>query len=315
MKKKFKFLLALCLLFSLTGCQLAQPEAVGPAQDEFIGFHIVPEKLGEVSEDGFQRIGDNDRSQWVEYGSEEMELDGLGMVSFPRQILVGVYNEADRRYEFPGKEGFNCFVAVERNEDGERYINGYTDMTETSLHLKSTDEGEENILKATLYMDTVVAEREEDYDTILTAYRVYQMPDGTIYLDGTGNSYAGGGFTVSERAEHTTTVNGKSTKRILDIEFSIKDANRLETVEILWFDGGDGVLFVEDLPLETLTGEVELTPPAGTAWALVRTRDEDGNVVRAVMEPDYTGWAAHDLIVLDDLGIGQKVWLRWEVNT
>ena len=312
--KKFKFALLACLLLTLTGCQLAQPEKVGPETDEFIGFHIVPEKLGEITEEGFQQIGDNDRSQWVEYGAEEMELDGLGTVSFPRQILVGVYNEADRRYEFPGKEGFNCFVAIERSEDGERYINGYTDMTETNLHLKSTDEGEETILKTALYMGTVAEGRAEDYDSVLTAYRVYQMADGTVYLDGTGNSYAGGGFTINERSEYKTTVNGESTSRVLDIEFSIKDAQRLEQAEVIWYSGEGEVLHRELLPLNTLESEMMLTPPDGAVWALVQETDEQGNVKRAVMEPDYSGWAGYDLIVLNELGIGEKVWLRWEAG-
>ena len=46
--------LMIALLLDFTGCQLAQPEKVGPETDAFIGFHIVPEKLGLVDEEGFQ---------------------------------------------------------------------------------------------------------------------------------------------------------------------------------------------------------------------------------------------------------------------
>ena len=34
--------LMIALLLDFTGCQLAQPEKVGPETDAFIGFHIVP---------------------------------------------------------------------------------------------------------------------------------------------------------------------------------------------------------------------------------------------------------------------------------
>lgn len=298
------------LLFGFTGCQLAQPEKVGPETDAFIGFHIVPEKLGLVNEDGFQQIGNDDRSNWVEYGTENLELDGFGTVAFPRQILIGTYNEETRRYDFPGKEGYNCFLSTYTGEDGEHYINGYTDMTETSLNRKIMDDGEENILKAALYTGTV--KEAEDYDYILTAYRVFQMEDGTVYIDGTGNSYGGAGFTINERMEYTATINGESTKQVLDIEFSLKDAERLARVDVIWFGEEDEVLLREQLPLGELEGEYKLTPPAGAAWAMIRETDERGGVRRTASTPDYSGNAAHKLIQLDETGVGHAVWLRWE---
>ena len=176
MKKILKFgaaALMVCLLLDFTGCQLARPEKVGPETDEFIGFHIVPERVGEMVEENgemFQQIGDNDRSAWVEYGVEDMKLEGLGTVAFPRQILIGTYNEDTHRYDFPGKEGYNCFLASYTDETGTNYLNGYSDMTDCNLHRKYTDEGEENILKTALYTGTV--KTGEDYDYILTAYRV-----------------------------------------------------------------------------------------------------------------------------------------------
>ena len=302
--------LMIALLLDFTGCQLAQPEKVGPETDAFIGFHLVPEKLGLVDEDGFQQIGDNDRSHWIKYGEEMVQIGGLGEVAFPREILVGTYNEETRRYDFPGKEGYNCFLATYTGEDGERYINGYTDMTETALETKVTDEGTENILKAALYTGTV--EEEEDYDYILTAYRVFQMKDGTVYIDGTGNSYGGAGFTINEQTEYTTTINGESTKQVLDIEFSLKDAGRLEQVEITWFGEEDELLLQEQLPLEELEEEYKLNPPAGAAWAMIRETGEDGSVKRTASTPDYSGNATHKLIQLDEIGVGRAVWLRWE---
>lgn len=314
MKKFLKYgaaALVLCLLFDVTGCQLAKPEQSAPDSDAFIGFHLVPEKLGPVDENGMQQIGDSDRTHWVEYGTEDLELEGFGTVAFPRQILIGTYNEQTRRYDFPGKEGYNCFLAIYTGEDGEHYINGYTDMTETSLDRKITDEGEENSLKAALYTNTM-AEGEEFYDYILTAYRVFQMADGTVYLDGTGNSYGGAGFTINERLENTMNLNGEITKQVLDIEFSLKEAMPLEQVEVTWFGEEDEILTQEVLPLAELEGEYTLTPPEGAAWAMIRETGEDGTVKRTASTPDYNGYGSHKLILLDEKGLGHAVWLRWE---
>lgn len=305
--------LLLFIMMDATGCQLAQPEKTGPETDGFIGFHIVPEKLGEMVEENgemFQQIGDNDRSQWVEYGEEFIVVDGFGELAFPRQILIGTYNEDTHRYEFPGKEGYNCFLASYTDETGTNYLNGYSDMTDCNLHRKYTDEGEENILKTALYTGTV--KEGEDYDYILTAYRVFQMKDGTVYLDGTGNSYSGAGFTINERAEYTTEVNGKVEKQVLDIEFSLKDAERLERVDVTWFGEEDEILAQEQLPLEELTGEYNLAPPKGAAWAMIRQTDERGVVQRAVSNPDYNGRASHKMIQLDEIGVGHVIWLNWE---
>ena len=186
-------------------------------------------------------------------------------------------------------------------------------MTETNLHMKSTDEGEENILKTALYMGTVVEGAFEDYDSVLMAYRVYQMEDGTVYLDGTGNGYAGGGFTIHERMEYTESVNGETTKEILDIEFSIKDAERLIAVEVIWFDGENKPIAEETVPLAELESEYDLTPPEGTAWALVQQTDEDETVTRTALMPDSSGRCSHKLIQLDDWGIGRTVHLNWEL--
>ena len=104
--------IAVCLLLILSGSKLAQPELNGPDRDKFIGFHIVPEKMGAADDEGFQQIGDNDRTHWVEYGTETIPIEGFGNATFKKQILIGTYNEEEHRYEFPGKEGFNCTISL-----------------------------------------------------------------------------------------------------------------------------------------------------------------------------------------------------------
>ena len=311
-----KNLVKLCLLLAsavivldVTGGKLAQPERYTKGQDPFIGFHLVPERLNSVTEeDGSQwtQVGNPDRSQWVEYGTETMDVGEFGKVEFPRQVLIGTYNEQTRRYEFPGMEGFNCFLAIRKEENGERYINGYTDMMENHVTLSD----QENTLSGALYVNPQTAWAMNEY--VLTAYRVYQMEDGTVYLDGTGNSYGGPGFTIKERAEYTTTVNGETKTQAMEVEFSLKDLPQTEQIHVLWFGENREVLGQEMFPVKELDGDRTLQKPVGAVWALVEEIGKTGNnVTRNIVEPDQQGQSSHRLILPDERGIGRAVWLNW----
>ncbi len=325
MKKRLpKILLGGVVLFLVLnlvlGFKLAQPERTGRdgvmGGDPFIGFHLVPERivrdtLPDGSEIGYVE-GSEDRTHWVEYGSEMVKLEGFGNVAFPREILIGTYNKDTRRFDFPGMEGYNCFLAITQDEDGGNYITGYTDMTETHLERKVTDEGEENILTTALYAEPRSAEEEgSSSHWVLTAYRVYQMEDGTVYLDGTGNSFGGAGFTITEKSKFTTDLNGQKTTEIMSVEFSLKDANRMEEVAVIWFGEDDTPIETDIFDPAELEEELELTAPQGAAWAMVRETDERGSVTRTPMNLDYNGHASHKLILLDERGIGRACWLRW----
>lgn len=305
----FLFLVCVVIMLDLTGGTLAQPERDAPQQDQFIGFQLVPEKLNTVTEeDGSEwtTIGNNDRSHWVDYGTETLEVGDFGRVELPRSILIGTYNEQTHRYEFPGMEGFNCFLAIQTGEDGERFIGGYTDMMENHVAISET----EHTLSGALYVKPNTQFKEHEW--VLTAYRVYQMKDGTVYLDGTGSSYSGPGFTIREREEHTTTVNGASTVQTTEIEFSLKDILEIQKIHIVWFGENCGVLGQEEMDVEVLRQNQILESPAGTVWAVVEEIGGDGErVKRTTVEPDEQGQFGYRLILPDERGIGQEVWLNW----
>lgn len=313
MKKK---LVKLCfplvcavIVLDLTGGKLAQPERNTKGQDPFIGFHLVPERLNTVTEedgDQWTQVGNPDRSQWVEYGTETMEIGGFGKVEFPREVLIGTYNEQTRRYEFPGMEGFNCFLAIRSEEGGERYINGYTDMMENHVELSD----QENTLSGALYVNPQTAWDMNEY--VLTAYRVYQMENGTVYLDGTGNSYGGPGFTISERAEYTTTVNGETKTQAMEVEFALKDLPQTEQIRVLWFGAEGEILGQETFSAKKLDCDRTLSEPVGAVWALVEELGKTGgNVTRSIVEPDQQGQSSYRLILPDERGVGRAVWLNW----
>ena len=98
--------LALTLIFSLAGCSLAQPEREGPEQDEFIGYHLVYEPIPAEGEEIL--IEDEN---WVEYGSEPLDLGAYGSTEIPQKILIGELQD-NGSYLFPGKEGLNFFFPV-----------------------------------------------------------------------------------------------------------------------------------------------------------------------------------------------------------
>lgn len=55
-----------------------------------------------------------------------------------------------------------------------------------------------------------------EFDYCWTAYQVYQMEDGTVYLDGSGNSYGGmGGFTTKVTDTQTKTAMGRRKYSLL----------------------------------------------------------------------------------------------------
>lgn len=72
------------------------------------------------------------------------------------------------------------------------------------------------------------------YGYSLTAYRVYQMTDGTVYITGEGDrqGHAGEGFTITEEHSRLVTVNGKQQSITLKVGFSTARAERTEAVAV-----------------------------------------------------------------------------------
>ena len=296
--------LALAVVLDATGGRLAQPERAGAGQDRFVGFHLVYEYM-DIGGEGIVV----DRTHWTEYGQEELQISGLGSVPIPREILIGQYDEAEHRYVFPGMDGLNCFLAERTEEDGSTYVGGYSDMANTEFVM-----GSDNSIRGTAYMGpSTDEEREKDGEDmyIWTAYKVYQMEDGTVYLDGTGDSFGGrGGFTVLENSEYTTTVNGESTAGSMEAEFSLEYVERLSDVTVTWFDEGDRPVGVRKLTPEEIGRELTLPAPEGAAWVMVKEIEEPGTVRRAAYDltdqREGGGYqmVMHELILLEENGRG-----------
>lgn len=311
--KKWSRVLVLVLLCGVlalgvdaTGGKLAQPERKAVEEDKFIGYQLVFERLP-----GDWEEITRDYSNWVEYGTEDIKLDGFGTVPFTKKILIGEYDEAKSRYVFPGWEGFNCFCAVRDLEGGKHYT-GYTDMAD--VHTKVGDT--ETSISGTVYFGPPVNDTSwntENYDYGWTAYPVYQMKDGTVYLEDGGNSYGGiGGFTVSTKAAYTETVDGEEQTTSFEVSVTMEAVERVRELAVTWFDGENRPMAEQTIPMEEVGEEgLTLERPQGTVWALVEETDRLGAVKRSAYTLGEDG-IDHRLVLLDERGMGTVTYLTLE---
>lgn len=316
-RRKWSALTAAALVFLLAGCSLARPEVQDPKEDKFVGFHLVYEKTPlsmEEYEANPERYPPEDRAHWVEYGSEDMEIDGLGRVAFPREILIGRF-DGDQDYVFPGLEGYNCFLANETMEGGGTRYAGTSGLTGANIKMG----GEEESLSGTIYYGLPLGQTEWDYsekapDYGWTAYRVYQMEDGTVYLDGTGNSYAGqGGMSFSEKVERTETVDGEETGRhSFEVKVEMKEVPRLESVTVTQFGPENKALLETAFATAELARAAELTLEEDTLWLLVEEQNIDGTVKHTAYNREEIGeeGLSHFLVLLDEQGMGNPAYLK-----
>jgi len=318
LRRKWSVLIAAALAFLMTGCSLARPEVQDPKEDKFVGFHLVYEQLPpsmEELEAHPELYPPEDRSQWVEYGSEDMEIKGLGKVAFPREILIGRFDWGTGDYTFPGLEGRNCFLTVEEAEGGGNRYAGYNGLSNVSI----AEGGEEESLSGAIYIGLPLGQTEWDLsedepEYCWTAYRVYQMADGTVYLDGTGNSYAGqGGMSFSEKVERTETVDGEETGRhSFEVKVEMKEVPRLESVTITQFGPENKALLETAFTTAELAGAAELTLEEDTLWLLVEEQNIDGTVKRTAYDREEIGeeGLSHFLVLLDEQGMGNPAYLK-----
>lgn len=305
--KLFAGILAAALLILALDMKLAQPERRSPGQNNFIGFFLAYENFSENT---------RDESAWTEYGSETTYISGLGRVNFPHRVLIA--ETEDDKYTFPGMEGYNCFLALYTDEYGEQYLRGHDNLAESHLTINNNDHS----LTGTVYHGPALddhAWNTSEYGFGWTAYRVYQSPEGMVYIDGTGNSYGGvGGFGFSEKVEQTTTINGEKTTSTLEVSVKLEAIPRLESVTINQFDEADQLLRTDVLTAQQAAalegGALTLNLDDNTAYAVIIKNNADGSsqreihnvVVSGSRAIHFTSWFLKD----NGMGYGVPVYLR-----
>ncbi len=273
MIKKIALLLTICMMLSFTACSLAKPEKNPQAEtaDRFIGVYIVDEE---------QANGIYEKEGWVEDGVEEYEMDSVN-IPFPRLIYKAEYVEEEHRYVFPGLKGYALFAAkVGQGQDA--YTTTCSDLEHVNVKFHTRDA--DTSLTQIGDEDAEFAGSMTDYDLTGTLYieegsfaedqcwrlmNVFQKPDGTVYLDGTGDGFAIGG-TVSLEMKNEQTVNGKkidleSTK----VTVALEEAKQADTGIVYWYNGKGELLSGQILDPKEVT---ELTWHNEAAWLVYEER-------------------------------------------
>ncbi|MDE7242508.1 MAG: hypothetical protein K2O18_00805 [Oscillospiraceae bacterium] len=298
---KHKLTVLLLALFLLTGCSIAQPEAVNPASDRFAGFYVVYNRNGSGS-------GWNDNPALTEYGSWTADTE-FGKISVPRQVLVA--EERDNQYIFPGLEGYSLFLVSGTEPDGSVYTECVSDMAPGSegISTRVGDEGTSNLISGVIYTGPPQGAAEPDANGHFMAYRVYQSPDGAVYLDGSGNGFTGGGSSYWETQSYTTTKNGESTTDTIEVKVTVKSAPRLERLTVSQFDGQNSLLSSDGLAPGDDLPEIRCLPEA--AWILIEEQSADGTVRTVYNKPENQEEPVyHTVVLLDDAGLGRTTDLQ-----
>ena len=198
------------LLLDLSGGVLAHPEQPGTAQDRFVGFHLVYEPAPAPVPGEERSIED---AHWVEYGTQTLDAGPYGSVPLPQKILPGEEQE-DGTYCFPGKEGLNFFFPT-LPDGSEEVLLSESQLEMTEQAVKIDDLGTSYRYSGTLCYGPRIGAQETGGDFCWTAYEVYQKADGSVYLNGHGNSYAGDGdFSFNQTRSETEKTNGAVSQQL-----------------------------------------------------------------------------------------------------
>lgn len=308
--KRGKWLLWALAALLLAGCSLARPEA-GPegGGDRFVGFFVVRENQ-ERNGGGFYN-----NPYLTEYGSRTVEADGYGSFAVPDSVLFAEEDPAGGDPVFPGMEGYSLYMLDGTLEDGGHYSKVVSDMApgEEPNQIKHTDEGTENVISGTLFFGPPLGDEDwEEYEdrTIWIAYRVFQTTDGRAYLDGSGNSFAGGGGVgYHETQTYTYAENGETKKEdAITVYLQLKTTPRLEKLLVTQFDETNAVVRSDDLALREALPEIDCEPE--TAWVLVEEISKGGTVRTLYNVPEEgEDPVSHQVVLLDGEGLGRLAYL------
>lgn len=305
--RRINWLAAALFILLLAGCSLARPEAGTAVSDPFIGFYVVRE-----DPDRRDSFWSSENPALSEYGSRRFDTKELGPVKIPQLVLFAEKHGTE--YVFPGLEGgYSLFVVRETMDNGNASNTVVSNMSPgDGWHTTVTDQGTSDVISGVIYYGPPLGA--EDWDPyslqdIWTVYRVYQTAAGRPYLDGTGNSFSGGGIgAYTETAASRTTLDGEVAEDSVTATVSTEPVARLERLVVTEFDAGNAVvrsgeLSTEDLPEIDCAGE--------TAWVLVEEYSADA-VVRTLYDrpgPEEE-CVTHQVVLLDDAGLGYLAWLR-----
>ncbi len=304
MIKKVFLLVVLSFVLLLSACTLAKPEETKATEgDRFVGVYII-------SEDTDVKLYDLDG--WIQDGMEDFEVNRIN-VDIPRLIYPGVFDSEEHRYVFPGLDGYALFVAkVGKGPDA--YTTTQSDLENVNVKflthdadisiVQTGDEDAEMTGSATDYelAGTIYVENVYLKNNYLRLMNVFQKPDGTIYLDGTGDAFAcASSFSLEEKSSRT--VNGEKVELgTTKVTVTIEEAKEADSGILYWYGETGELLMTQPLDPEQVT---ELTWQEKADWVIYEeTFGEE--VVRTLYEKGTEEEpVCLSIMTIDEDGIGR----------
>ncbi len=304
MIKRVFLLVVLSFVLLLSACTLAKPEETKATEgDRFVGVYII-------SEDTDVKLYDLDG--WIRDGMEDFEANRIN-VDIPRLIYPGVFDPEEHRYVFPGLDGYALFVAkVGKGPDA--YTTTQSDLENVNVKflthdadisiVQTGDEDAEMTGSATDYElgGTIYVENVYLKNNYLRLMNVFQKPDGTIYLDGTGDAFAcASSFSLEEKSSRT--VNGEKVELgTTKVTVTIEEAKEADSGILYWYGETGELLMTQPLDPEQVT---ELTWQEKADWVIYEeTFGEE--VVRTLYEKGTEEEpVCLSIMTIDEDGIGR----------
>jgi len=292
-KRILSALLAVFVVLSLCGCQLAQKDmSEDSATAHIIGLIITTEYLDlfdteAYMADQFVGISNGD----VNFSENNDRYDGRFYATLQSiNDLHGSHSQTTYyQYKFIGIEGIPFFSANHpESVDMSVFLASCYDSAVSDIHTNIfvTDSGERVELDGTLYLAMTLANKEFFLNP------VYQTRDGSVYVESGDSVMQGctsneGLFVTNTYSDTTTTTqNGVGETKGNSIKLSIAFLNPPEKIVILQMDQNNKVVKRADF----MPGELPETmkPEASTEYIVLETYKTDSNGAQVVTRDVFT---------------------------
>ena len=300
MKKINAILLVLLLVLSMTGCQLAKPEAES-TNDRLVGILATREYLDLFDMEAY--LNDN-----LKLTGGDIVIDG-DTRDYQGRIYATFKGSTEDELQFSDLKGIH-FVAARMNDNGEYYNRVYSN--EGLLNAKTaynyTDFEDSVSLEGEIWMVQTYG------DLKVYLNPVYQDSDGHFYVTAgqgfhsSGDS-VGGVYTQTLEESHTVTEGKKTTVLSNSIKISVGIKPKPTEYRLLQMRDDNTIA---DLAIYA-PGEMpeEITVLEDTAYLLLETHQKNSNTIRDIFNPDAdhisTLYAGEDGYLLEDL-----TFINWE---
>lgn len=280
-RKLFAIIIALLVIFTLSGCQLAREDgAANKGMDRLIGVYVSYDHVDLFDLEDYINDNLNFSGGEIKSEGETKKYEGRMYATQKDEIIASSQGEkyTNTHFVFEELSGIGMFAptVVDPLLEDRTYISASGDgFTDTKFHVKSGDNEDGIELSGTLYISSGAM------SDAIYINPVYQSEDGKVYLmSGQGFSATsdnGGGGVYSQKLEDKITIkeNGKSKSYSSIIEVSIATMNPTINVSILEMDKDSNIVKKSDYNPDNVPGE--LKTESGTEYIIVESTKEAFN--------------------------------------